>query len=105
VTPSSARKIAGAMIDFSALCLFAFQSAAPADPAKDITSNDASVRLAAARTIAEKGHPDAEHLLTKALDDEDWEIAIVAATELGEQEWEYFEGRGLVRVPGLASNA
>ena len=27
------------------------------------------------------------------------------ATELGEQEWEYFEGRGVERIPGLASNA
>jgi predicted unusual protein kinase regulating ubiquinone biosynthesis (AarF/ABC1/UbiB family) len=27
------------------------------------------------------------------------------ATELGEQEWEYFEGRGVERTPGLASSA
>jgi len=67
-----------------ALLLLALQVAAPADPAKDIASNDATLRLAAARTLAEKGHPDAEKLLTKVLDDEDWEIAIVAATELGE---------------------
>jgi predicted unusual protein kinase regulating ubiquinone biosynthesis (AarF/ABC1/UbiB family) len=35
----------------------------------------------------------------------EWVYAEEPATELGEQEWEYFEGRGLVRVPGLASNA
>src|SRR5215213_978297 len=35
----------------------------------------------------------------------EWVYADEPATELGEQEWEYFEGRGLVRVPGLASNA
>ena len=34
----------------------------------------------------------------------EWVYADEPATELGEQEWEYFEGRGLVRVPGLASN-
>ena len=27
------------------------------------------------------------------------------STELGAQEWEYFEGRGVSRIPGLASNA
>jgi predicted unusual protein kinase regulating ubiquinone biosynthesis (AarF/ABC1/UbiB family) len=35
----------------------------------------------------------------------EWVYAEEPATELGEQEWDYFEGRGLVRVPGLASNA
>jgi predicted unusual protein kinase regulating ubiquinone biosynthesis (AarF/ABC1/UbiB family) len=35
----------------------------------------------------------------------EWVYADEPATELGEQEWDYFEGRGLVRVPGLASNA
>jgi len=35
----------------------------------------------------------------------EWVYADEPATELGEQEWEYFEGRGLVRVPGLATNA
>ena len=35
----------------------------------------------------------------------EWVYGEAPATELGEQEWEYFEGRGLVRVPGLASNA
>jgi predicted unusual protein kinase regulating ubiquinone biosynthesis (AarF/ABC1/UbiB family) len=34
----------------------------------------------------------------------EWVYAEEPATGLGEQEWEYFEGRGLVRVPGLASN-
>ncbi len=34
----------------------------------------------------------------------EWIYADEPATELGEQEWEYFEGRGVVRVPGLASN-
>ena len=35
----------------------------------------------------------------------EWVYADPPATELGEQEWEYFEGRGVVRIPGLASNA
>jgi predicted unusual protein kinase regulating ubiquinone biosynthesis (AarF/ABC1/UbiB family) len=35
----------------------------------------------------------------------EWVYADEPATELGEQEWDYFEGRGLVRVPGLANNA
>ncbi len=35
----------------------------------------------------------------------EWVYAEEPATALGEQEWEYFEGRGVVRVPGLASNA
>jgi predicted unusual protein kinase regulating ubiquinone biosynthesis (AarF/ABC1/UbiB family) len=35
----------------------------------------------------------------------EWVYAEEPATELGEQEWDYFEGRGLVRVPGLASNS
>ena len=35
----------------------------------------------------------------------EWVYADPPATELGEQEWEYFEGRGTVRVPGLTSNA
>ncbi len=34
----------------------------------------------------------------------EWVYADEPATELGVQEWDYFEGRGLVRVPGLASN-
>jgi predicted unusual protein kinase regulating ubiquinone biosynthesis (AarF/ABC1/UbiB family) len=34
----------------------------------------------------------------------EWVYADEPATELGEQEWEYFEGRGLVRIPGLAGN-
>jgi hypothetical protein len=34
----------------------------------------------------------------------EWVYAEPPSTELGEQEWEYFEGRGLVRVPGLPSN-
>jgi predicted unusual protein kinase regulating ubiquinone biosynthesis (AarF/ABC1/UbiB family) len=32
----------------------------------------------------------------------EWVYADPPATELGEQEWEYFEGRGIKRVPGLA---
>jgi predicted unusual protein kinase regulating ubiquinone biosynthesis (AarF/ABC1/UbiB family) len=32
----------------------------------------------------------------------EWVYADQAATELGEQEWEYFEERGLKRAPGLA---
>ena len=35
----------------------------------------------------------------------EWVYADEPATELGEQEWDYFEGRGLVRVPGLAGEA
>jgi predicted unusual protein kinase regulating ubiquinone biosynthesis (AarF/ABC1/UbiB family) len=35
----------------------------------------------------------------------EWVYADPPATELGEQEWEYFEGRGVVRIPGLASKA
>jgi predicted unusual protein kinase regulating ubiquinone biosynthesis (AarF/ABC1/UbiB family) len=35
----------------------------------------------------------------------EWVYADPPATELGEQEWEYFEGRGVERIPGLASNA
>jgi predicted unusual protein kinase regulating ubiquinone biosynthesis (AarF/ABC1/UbiB family) len=34
----------------------------------------------------------------------EWVYADPPATELGEQEWEYFEGRGVMRTPGLASN-
>ena len=32
----------------------------------------------------------------------EWVYADPPATELGEQEWEYFEGRGVKRTPGLA---
>jgi hypothetical protein len=35
----------------------------------------------------------------------EWVYGEPPSTELGEQEEEYFEGRGQVRVPGLASNA
>jgi hypothetical protein len=35
----------------------------------------------------------------------EWVYADPPATELGEQEWDYFEGRGVVRIPGLASKA
>jgi predicted unusual protein kinase regulating ubiquinone biosynthesis (AarF/ABC1/UbiB family) len=35
----------------------------------------------------------------------EWVYADPPATELGEQEWAYFEGRGVMRTPGLASNA
>ncbi len=34
----------------------------------------------------------------------EWVYADVPSTELGEAEWEYFEGRGLVRTPGLAES-
>ena len=34
----------------------------------------------------------------------EWIYADPPATELGEQEWEYFEGRGVMQNPGLASN-
>jgi predicted unusual protein kinase regulating ubiquinone biosynthesis (AarF/ABC1/UbiB family) len=35
----------------------------------------------------------------------EWVYADPPATELGEQEWEYFELRGVTRTPGLASEA
>jgi predicted unusual protein kinase regulating ubiquinone biosynthesis (AarF/ABC1/UbiB family) len=35
----------------------------------------------------------------------EWVYADPPATELGEQEWEYFEMRGVTRTPGLASGA
>jgi predicted unusual protein kinase regulating ubiquinone biosynthesis (AarF/ABC1/UbiB family) len=35
----------------------------------------------------------------------EWVYADPPATELGEQEWAYFEGRGVTRTPGLASSA
>ncbi|HEY5053926.1 MAG TPA: AarF/ABC1/UbiB kinase family protein [Solirubrobacterales bacterium] len=35
----------------------------------------------------------------------EWVYGDEPATELGEQEWSYFEGRGVMRTPGLASNA
>ncbi len=34
----------------------------------------------------------------------EWVYADPPATELGEQEWEYFEGRGVMRTPGLANS-
>jgi len=54
------------------------------DPARDITSSDASVRLAAVKTIAEKGHTQAEALLLPCLADDDWEVRSIAAGVLGE---------------------
>jgi len=35
----------------------------------------------------------------------EWVYADPPATELGEQEWQYFEGRGVTRTPGLPSSA
>jgi predicted unusual protein kinase regulating ubiquinone biosynthesis (AarF/ABC1/UbiB family) len=35
----------------------------------------------------------------------EWVYADEPATELGEQEWAYFEDRGLIRTPGLAQSA
>ena len=35
----------------------------------------------------------------------EWIYAEPAATELGEQEWSYFESRGVVQTPGLAGSA
>ncbi len=55
------------------------------DPAKDLASDDAAVRLAAVRGIAEGGHPEAEKLLLKALKDDDWEVVETAAAGLGAQ--------------------
>jgi len=53
------------------------------DLAKDLGSTDPSVRLAAIKKVAE-GAPDAEKLCLKALGDDDWEVASIAAAELGE---------------------
>jgi len=60
------------------------QAAAPADVAKELRSSDPLARLTAVRTITEKSHPEAEKLLLVALEDEDWEIASIAARGLGE---------------------
>ena len=35
----------------------------------------------------------------------EWVYGEEPSTELGEQEWEYFEGRGVARLPGLSSKA
>lgn len=55
-----------------------------ADPAKDLKSKDAEVRLAAVRQLAGEEHPKRERLLSAALRDEDWEVVEVAAATLGE---------------------
>src|SRR5687768_8405726 len=68
----------------SAVLCFLQAAAAPADPAKDIGASDPAVRLEAVRAIAEHGHAEAEKLLVKALGDDDWEVAAIAAAELGE---------------------
>jgi hypothetical protein len=34
----------------------------------------------------------------------EWVYADDPATELGEQEWAYFEDRGVIRTPGLAGS-
>jgi HEAT repeat protein len=69
-----------------ALALLAFQAgqAVPLDPAKGIVSKDPELRLAAVRALAEGVQPEAEKLLLGVLDDEDWEVASIAAAELGE---------------------
>ena len=58
------------------------QSSAPVDPVKDLGSSDPSVRLAAVRVIADQGHAEAEKMMLKALGDDDWEIATIAAAAL-----------------------
>lgn len=65
------------------LLLFVLQ-AAPGDPAKDLGSSDASVRLAAVKVIAAERPPEAEKLLLARLGDEDWEVASLAAAGLGD---------------------
>jgi HEAT repeat protein len=54
-----------------------------ADPAQRILSADPLERLGAVREVAEKGHPQAEKVLLVALADSDWEVAALAAGELG----------------------
>jgi HEAT repeat protein len=64
--------------------LVLLQAATPVDPAKDLNASDPNVRLAAVKLVAEQGHAEAEKLMLGALDDDDWEVATIAATELGE---------------------
>ncbi|MEQ1891836.1 MAG: HEAT repeat domain-containing protein [Planctomycetota bacterium] len=73
------------MLALVPLVLLAFQAAqaVPLDPAKGILSKDADARLAAVRALSGDVSPEAEKLLLGVLDDEDWEVASVAATELG----------------------
>src|SRR5262245_33928458 len=67
-------------------------AAAPVDPAKDIGSADPARRLAAVKALVQGGHADkddkanenTEKLLLKALKDDDWEVASIAAGGLGE---------------------
>lgn len=54
------------------------------DPVRGLAAKDPALRLVAVKRLAEGGHPEAEKLLLGVLDDEDWEIASLAAAELGE---------------------
>ena len=53
------------------------------DDADDLKDKDPLVRLATVQRLAEAGGEDASKLLPRALDDEDWEVALVAAEALG----------------------
>lgn len=71
-------------MSIAALALVFLQAVAAAnDPVKDIAASDPAVRLVAARALAETKPPEAEKLLLKALGDDDWEVAGVAASGLG----------------------
>ncbi len=74
------------MLPCATLLLFlpcALQAVA-SDPAEELGSSDPTVRLAAVKSITENSHPGAEKLLLEALQDDDWEIASIAARGLGE---------------------
>lgn len=71
------------MSSWRALAVLLVVQAAPVDLAKELGSSDPTVRLSAVKAVVEKGHPEAEKLLQKALGDEDWEVATIAARSLG----------------------
>lgn len=57
-------------------------AAAQGDPAKDLKSKDAEVRLSAVDALASGTHDKAEKLLVSALKDKDWEVVERAADAL-----------------------
>jgi HEAT repeat protein len=71
------------MLHGAKLLMLLLAQAAPADVARDLGSSDPAVRLGAVEAVVETGHPDAEKLLLRALKDDDWEVASIAATGLG----------------------
>ncbi|HEX6884514.1 MAG TPA: HEAT repeat domain-containing protein [Planctomycetota bacterium] len=72
------------MTALPALALLLALQATPEELAKQLGASDPAARLSAIKTIAADGHPQAEALCLKALGDEDWEVATIAARELGE---------------------